>query len=177
MTDWLTVIYRYFGGNPDEGSDFISKGFVASAIFRLYTRKINPILSDFQNRIFDFDIAALDMMNLEWSYIFPRSRINPPLVIPFVLLGDKGEIKLIREATLKGHISGSRRGIPISRIGLEPPWSQLNLGSIKRLWCVHMPGVARDKGQEGRKWFTTLGPCNRIFYCDFRVYRMSVVVA
>ena len=33
LTDWLTVISRYFGGNPDEGSDFISKGFVASAIF------------------------------------------------------------------------------------------------------------------------------------------------
>ena len=44
---------------------FISKGFVASAIFMLYTRKINPIFSDFQNRIFDFEIAALDMMNLE----------------------------------------------------------------------------------------------------------------
>ena len=151
MTDWLTVIYRYFGGNPDEGSDFISKGFVASAIFILYTRKINPIFSDFQNRIFDFDITALDMLNLEWSYIFPRSRINLPFVMPFVFLGDKGETKLIPEATLKGHISGSRRGIPISRIGLEPPWSQLNLGSIKRLWFVHMPGIARDNGQEGRK--------------------------
>ena len=56
---------------PDEGSDFISKGFVASAIFILYTRKINPIFSDFQNQIFDFDIAALDMTNLEWSDIFP----------------------------------------------------------------------------------------------------------
>ena len=132
-TDWLTVICRYFGGNPDEGSDFISKGFVASAIFMLYTRKINRIFSDFQNRIFDFDIAALDMMNLEWSDIFPRSRINLPFVIPFVFLGDKGETKLIRGATLKGHISGSRRGIPNSRMGLEPPWSQLNLGSIKRL--------------------------------------------
>ena len=109
------------------------KGFVASAIFLLYTRKINPIFSDFQNRILDFNIAALDMMNFEWPYILPRSRINLPLVMPFVFLGDKGETKLIREATLKGHISGSRRGIPISRIGLEPPWSQLNLGSIKRL--------------------------------------------
>ena len=29
----FTVISRYFGGNSDEGSDFISKGFVASAIF------------------------------------------------------------------------------------------------------------------------------------------------
>ena len=57
---------------------------------------------------------------------------------------------------------------------LQVPWSQVNLGSIKRICCVHMPGVARDKGQEGRKGYTTLGPCNRIFYCDFRVYRMSV---
>ena len=73
-----------------------------------YTRKIISNFSDFQNRIFDFDIAALDMMNLEWSYIFPRSRINLPLVIPFVFLGAKGEAKLIREATLKGHISGSQ---------------------------------------------------------------------
>ena len=111
----------------------ISNGFVASAIFMLYTRKINPIFSDIQNRILDFEIAALDMMNSEWSYIFPRSRINLPFVVSFIFLGDIGETKLIREATLKGHISGSRRGIPISRIGLEPPWSQLNLGSIKRL--------------------------------------------
>ena len=151
LTDWLTVIYRYFGGKPDEGSDFVSKGFVASAIFILYTRKINPIFSDIQNRIFDFDIAALDMTNPEWSNIFPRSRINLPLVMPFVLLGDIGETKLIRETTLKGHVSRSRRGIPIPRIGLELPWSQLNLESVKRPNCVHMPGVARDNGQEGRK--------------------------
>ena len=133
VTDWLTVICRYFGGNPQEGSDFISKGFVASAIFMLYTHKLNSIFSDFQNRIFDFDIAQLDMMNLESSDIFPRSRIKLPFVIPFVFLGDEGETKMIREATLKGHISSSRRGIPISRIGLELPWSQLDLGSIKCL--------------------------------------------
>ena len=146
-----TVIYRYFGGNPDDGSDFGSKVFVASAIFIIYTRKINLIFSDFQNRIFDFDIVARDMMNLEWSYIFPRSRINLPFDVRFILLGDIAETKVICEATLRNHISGSRRGISISRIGLEPPWSQVILGSIKRLWCVHMPGVARDKGQEGRK--------------------------
>ena len=99
----------------------------------------------------DFDIAALDMTNLEWSDIFPRSRISLPFVMPFICLGDIVETKVIRETTLKSHISSSRRGITISRIGLEPPWSQLNLGSIKRLWCVHMPGIARDKGQEGRK--------------------------
>ena len=92
----------------------------------LYTRKINLIFSDFQNRIFDFGIAALDMMNLEWSYIFTRSRINLPFVISFIFLADIAETKVIGEAPLKSHISGSRRGISILRIGLEPPWSQLN---------------------------------------------------
>ena len=71
VTDWLTVISRFFSGNPDEGLNFIRKGFVASAICMLYTRKINPIFSDIQNRIFDFEVAALDMMNFEWPYIFP----------------------------------------------------------------------------------------------------------
>ena len=99
----------------------------------LYTRKINPIFSDSQNRTFDFETAALDMMNLQRSHIFPRSRINLPFVISFIFLGDIVETKVIREATLKNHISGSRRGISILRIGLEPPSCQLNLGSIKRL--------------------------------------------
>ena len=99
----------------------------------LYTRKIKPIFSDIQNRIFDFEVAALDMMKFEGSYIFPRSRINLPFVVSFIFLGDIGETKLIREATLKSHISVSLRGIPILRIGLEPPWSQLNLGRVKRL--------------------------------------------
>ena len=99
----------------------------------LYTRKINPIFSDIQNRIFNFEVAALDMMHFEWSYIFPRSRINLPFVVPFIFLGDIGETKLIREATLKHHFSGSMRGVTILRYGLELPWSQLNLGSVKRL--------------------------------------------
>ena len=98
-----------------------------------YTRKINSIFSDFQNRIFDFEVAAVDMMNFEWPNIFPRSRIHLTFVISFIFLGHMVETKVIREATWKGHISGSRRGIQISRIGLELPWSQLNLGSIKRL--------------------------------------------
>ena len=133
VTDWLTVISRYFSGNPDEGLNFIRKGFVASAIFMLYTDKINPIFSDIQNRIFDFEVAALDMMNFEWSYIFPRSQTNLSFVVSFIFLGDIGETKLIREATLKSHISGPLRGISILRYGLELPWSQLNLGSVKRL--------------------------------------------
>ena len=74
-----------------------------------YTRKINPIFSDIQNRIFDFEVAALDMMNFDRSYIFPRSRINFLFVVSFIFLGDIGETKLIREATLKNHISGSLR--------------------------------------------------------------------
>ena len=89
----------------------------------LYTRKIHPIFSDIQNRIFDFEVAALDMMNLQLSYIFPRSRINLPLVVSFIFLGDIGETKLIREATLTNHISGSLRGISIVRYGLESPWA------------------------------------------------------
>ena len=109
------------------------KGFLASAIFMLYTRKINLIFSDIQNPIFDFEVAALDMMNFEWSYIFPRSRINLPFIVFFIFLGDIVETKLICEATLKNHISGSMRGMQILRIGLEPPSSQLNLGSVKRL--------------------------------------------
>ena len=76
----------------------------------LYTCKINLIFSDIQNRIFNFKVAALDMMNVEWSHIFPRSRINLPFVVAFIFLGDIGETKLIRETTLKDHISGSLRG-------------------------------------------------------------------
>ena len=124
----------------------------------LYTRKINQIFSDIQNRIFDFEVAALDMMNFEWSYIFPRSRINLPFVVSFIFLGDIGETKLIREATLKNHISGSLRGIPILRLGFEPHRSQLNLESVKRPWYAHLPVVLKDHGQEGRKGFTTLVP-------------------
>ena len=46
----------------------------------------------------------LTMMNLEWSYIFPESRITLRFVVPFILLGDIVETKVIREATLKNHI-------------------------------------------------------------------------
>ena len=85
----------------------------------LYTGKINPIISDIQNRIFDFEVAALNMKYFEWSYILPRSRINLLFVVSFIFLGDIGETKLIREATLKHHISGSLRGVPVLRLALE----------------------------------------------------------
>ena len=99
----------------------------------LYTRKIHPIFSDIENRIFDFEVAARNMMNFEWSYIFSRSRINLPFVVTFIFLGDIVETKLIREATLKNHICGSPRRISILRYRLVSAWSQLNLGTIKRL--------------------------------------------
>ena len=73
-----------------------------------------------------FEVAALDMMYYEWSYIFPRSRINLHFVVSSIFLGDIGETKLIREATLKSYISGSLRGVTIVRYELEQPWSQLN---------------------------------------------------
>ena len=66
------------------------------------------------------------MMNFEWSYIFPRSRINLPFVVSFNFLGYIGETKLISEATLENSISGSLREISILRYGLDSPWSQLN---------------------------------------------------
>ena len=46
----------------------------------LYTRKI------IQNGIFNFEVTALDMMYFEWSYIFPRSRINLLLLSPSFFL-------------------------------------------------------------------------------------------
>ena len=85
----------------------------------LYTRNINLIFSDIQNRIFDCEVAAWDMMNFEWSYIFPRSRINLSFVVSFTFVGDIVETKLIREATLKHHISGSLRETSILRYGLN----------------------------------------------------------
>ena len=123
-----------------------------------YTRKTNPIFSDIQNQIFNLEVAALDMMNLEWSYIFCRSRINLHFVVSSIFLGDIGETKLIRQATLKNHISGSLRGISILKLRFELPWSQLNLESVKRPWSVHLPVVSKIHGQEGRKCCTTLGP-------------------
>ena len=78
------------------------------------------------------------MMNFEWSYIFPLSQINLPFVVSFNFLGDIGETKLILEATLKEHISGSLRGISILRYGLESPWSQLNLAKRRTtLMCTY----------------------------------------
>ena len=74
--------------------------------FSCYTlAKVICFFQPFQNRIFDFEVAALDKMHFEWSYIFLRSRINLTFVASSIFLGDIGETKLIREATLNYHIS------------------------------------------------------------------------
>ena len=81
------------------------KGQIASEKGSLLSQfSCYTLFSDIQNRILDFEVAALDMMNFQWSYIFPRSRINLPFDVSFIFLGDIGETKLIREATLKDHI-------------------------------------------------------------------------
>ena len=100
----------------------------------LYTRKINPISSDTQNGIFDFEVAALNMMNFEWSYIFPRSRINLSSVVSFIYSWRYRRSKIDSGGHFEeNHISDSLRGISILGYGVELPWSQLNLKSVKRL--------------------------------------------
>ena len=73
------------------------------------------------------------MMNFDLSYIFSRSRINLFFVVSLFFLGDIGETRLIREATLKHHFSCSLAGISILRYGLELPWSPLNSSSVRRI--------------------------------------------
>ena len=63
------------------------------------------------------------MTKFQWSYMFPSTRINVHFVLFFILLGDIGETKLIRGATLKDHIPGSLQGMPILRLGLDLPQS------------------------------------------------------
>ena len=40
------------------------------------------IFSRCRDRIFDFDIAALDLVFFEWSYSFPYVRTRFPLYLP-----------------------------------------------------------------------------------------------
>ena len=89
----------------------------ASAIFIINTRNLNPNFSGCRNRIFDFDIPALDLTPFEWTYVLPYARINFPFILPSICLKDMGKIKLIREATCEGHISCCLRGITIRKRG------------------------------------------------------------
>ena len=61
VTASLTVIYRYFSAIRDEASKVFRNCIDASAIFTFYTRNLNPNFSGCRNRIFYFDIPALDL--------------------------------------------------------------------------------------------------------------------
>ena len=128
----------------------------ASAILTLYTRNLNPNFSGCRNRIFDFDIPALDITSFEWSYVHPHARMNFPFVLPSISLRDMGKTKLIRETTCKGHISCCLRGLTIRKRGMYSQYSQRNLGSFVCLASPHVRASVRDHGQEGRVWVITL---------------------
>ena len=95
----------------------------ASAIFTSYTRNLNPNFSGCRNRIFDFDIPALDLTSFEWTYVLPYARINFPFILPSICLKDMGKTKLIGEATCEGHISCCLRGMTIRKRGMYSQYS------------------------------------------------------
>ena len=123
VTASLTVIYRYFSANRDEDSKVFRNCIDASAIFTFYSRNLNPNFSGCRNRIFDFDIPALDLTSFEWTYMLPYARINFPFVLPSICLRDMGKTKLIREATCEGHISCCLRGMTIRKRGMYLQYS------------------------------------------------------
>ena len=113
VTASLTVINGNFNAIRHEGSKVFRNCMDASAIFTSYTRKLNPNFSGCRNRIFDFDIPALDLTSFEWTYVLPYARINFPYILPSICYKDMGKAKLIREATCEGHISCCLRGMTI----------------------------------------------------------------
>ena len=76
VTASLTVINGNFNAIRHEGSKVVRNCMDASAIFTSYTRNLNPNFSGCRNRIFDFDIPALDLISLEWTYVLPYARIH-----------------------------------------------------------------------------------------------------
>ena len=86
VTASLTVYNGNFNAIRHEGSKAFRNCLDASAIFTSYTRNLNPNFSGCRNRIFDFDIPALDLTPFEWTYVLPYARINFPFILPpFVL--------------------------------------------------------------------------------------------
>ena len=158
VTASLTVIYRYFSANRDEDSKVFRNCIDASAIFSFYTRNLNPKFSECRNRIFDFDIPALDLTSFEWTYVLPHARINFPFVLPSICLRDMGKTKLIREATCEGHISCRLRGMTIRKRGMCSQYSRRNLGSFIHLVSPHVRASVMHHGQEGRVFVITLWP-------------------
>ena len=158
VTASLTVINGNFNAIRHEGSKVVRNCMDASAIFTSYTRNLNPNFSGCQNRIFDFDIPALDLTSFEWTYLLPYARINFPFILPSICLKDMGKTKLIREATCEGHISCCLRGMTIKKSGMYSQYSRRNLGSIICLAFPHVRASVMDHGQEGRVCFLTLWP-------------------
>ena len=158
VTASLTVIYRYFSAIRDEDSKVFRNYIDASAIFTFYTRNLNPNFSGCRNRIFDFDIPALDLTSFEWTYVLPYARINFPFVLPSICLREMGKTKLIREATCEGHISCRLRGMTMRKSGMYSQYSRRNLGSFIRLASPHVRASVMDHGQEGRVCIITLWP-------------------
>ena len=86
VTASLTVYNGNFNAIRDEASKVFRNCVYASAIFTFYTRNLNPNFSGCRNRIFDFDIPALDLTSFEWTYVLPYARINFPFVLPSIFL-------------------------------------------------------------------------------------------
>ena len=150
VTASLTVINGNFNAIRDEGSKVARNCIDASAIFIINTRNLNPNFSGCRNRIFDFDIPALDLTSFEWTYVLPYARINFPFILPSICLKDMGKTKLIREATCEGHISCRLRVLTIRKRGMYSQYSRRNLGSIICLAFPHVRASVMDHGQEGR---------------------------
>ena len=123
VTASLTVINGNFNAIREEGSKVFRNCIDASAIFTFYTRNLNPNFSGCRNRIFDFDIPALDLTSFEWTYVLPYARINFPFILPSICLKHMGKTKLIREATCEGHISCCLRGMTIRKRGMYSQYS------------------------------------------------------
>ena len=84
VTASLTVYNGNFNAIRDEDSKVVRNCIDASAIFIINTRNLNPNFSGCRNRIFDFDIPALDLTSFEWTYVLPYARINFPFILPSI---------------------------------------------------------------------------------------------
>ena len=158
VTASLTVINGNFNAIRHEGSKVARNCMDASAIFIINTRNLNPNFSGCRNRIFDFDIPALDLTSFEWTYVLPYARINLPLLLPSICLKDMGKTKLIPEATCEGHISRCLRRMTIRKRAMYSRYSRRNLGSIICLAFPHVRASVMDHGQEGSVCVITLWP-------------------
>ena len=158
VTASLTVINGNFNAIRHEGSKVVRNCMDASAIFIINTRNLNPNFSGCRNRIFDFDIPALDLTSFEWTYVLPYARINFPFILPSICLRDTGKTKLIREATCEGHISCRLRAMTIRKRGMYSQYSRRNLESIICLASPHVRASVMDHGQEGRVCVTIHWP-------------------